>query len=455
MSHRRGNAVVCGASMAGLLAARVLADFYDNVMVVERDVLPESAIQRRGVSQGRHLHALQARGSTALAEMFPGLFDALAADGADVIDGTDSSASLVQVGAHQLCRSGMFADPDALTAHLASRPLLEAHVRRRVRALPNVVFLEGHDVVEPTFGDADRVTGVQVVDRATSQQRFLAADLVADATGRSARTPAVLAAHGFPGPREQKYTVGLNYSSQFFRVPPGALAEKLILTAPTLEKPTGAGLLAYENHTVILTLIGVGGHRLPNELTQMMALAAELLPAPVHAALRAAEPLGEVCSQHYPVSVWRRYDKVRRFPKGFLVIGDAVCSFNPVWGQGMTSAALQAQALRHCLSHGDTDTLSARYFRSAAKRMTPIWQANRVNDFAVTPVDGWRSIAQQLLIWHRDKVMAAASQDLALTEAFLRVIGLIDPASRMLRPSMLMRVIAGNLRPSNARAARP
>lgn len=126
MSRRRESAVVCGASMAGLLAARVLADFYDNVMVVERDVLPQSAIQRRGVSQGRHLHALQARGSTALAEMFPGLFDALAADGADVVDGTDPSVSLVQVGAHQLCRSGMFADPDALSGHLASRPLNSA-----------------------------------------------------------------------------------------------------------------------------------------------------------------------------------------------------------------------------------------------------------------------------------------------------------------------------------------
>jgi 2-polyprenyl-6-methoxyphenol hydroxylase-like FAD-dependent oxidoreductase len=449
MSHR-GNAVVCGASMAGLLAARVLADSYESVTVVERDVLPESAIQRRGVSQGRHLHALQSRGSSVLAELFPGLFDALVADGANVIDGTDTSATLVQVGAHQLCRSGTFADPDALVSHLASRPLLEAHVRQRVRGLPKVVFLEGHDVFEPTFGDADRVTGAQVVDRATSRQRVLAADLVVDATGRSARAPAILATHGFRGPREQKYTVGLSYSSQFFRVPAGALLEKLILTAPTLDQPTGAGLLAYENGTVILTLIGVAGHRLPTELAQVMALAAELLPAPVHAALRAAEPLGEVCAQHFPASVWRRYDKLRRFPEGFLVIGDAVCSLNPVWGQGMTSAALQAQTLRSCLAHGDIERLSARYFRGAAKRIAPIWQANRVNDFAVTPVDGWRSVPQQLLIWHRDKVMAAASKDLALTEAFLRVLGLIDPASRLLRPSMLMRVILGNLRPASA-----
>jgi 2-polyprenyl-6-methoxyphenol hydroxylase-like FAD-dependent oxidoreductase len=445
-SQRRGHAVVCGASMAGLLAAQVLADAYGSVTVVERDVLPEAAAQRRGVSQGRHLHALLRRGSSVLEELLPGLFAELVASGANVIDGTDASVIRAQVGDHLLSRSGMFADPDSLVTQVASRPLLEAHVRRRVRALPNVAFLENHDVVEPVLGHADRVTAARVVDRATSQERSLEADIVVDATGRSARTPAFLEMHGYPGPPEQKYAVGLSYSSQFFRVPDGALVEKMVLTAPTLDRPTGAGLLAYEHGTVILTLIGIAGHRLPTDLPEMMALVAELLPDSITDALHAAEPLGEVTAQHYPTSAWRRYDKLKRFPGGFAVIGDAVCSFNPVYGQGMTSAAIQAKALRDSLI--DADNLSQLYFRHAAKKIAPMWRANRLNDFAVIPVHGWRSIPQRILNWQIDKVMAAASNDLAVTETFLRILGLTAPPTRLLRPAMLSRVIKANLHPA-------
>lgn len=449
MSQRGQSAVVCGASMSGLLAARVLSDFYGSITIVERDVLPEAPIQRRGVSQGRHLHALLTRGSSVLAELFPGLFDELVASGANVIDGTDPSQICIQIGGHQLSRTGKFADPEALVTHLASRPLLEAHVRRRVRAIPNVAFLEHHDVVEPILGHAERVTAARVVDRTSSEERELDADLVVDAAGRSARTPAFLEKHGYEGPPEQKYAVDLNYSSQFFRVPDGLLAEKMVLVGPTIERPTGAGILAYENGTVILTLIGIAGRRLPTDLPAVIAFAADLLPARITAALRAAEPLGDVHARHYPTSLWRRYDKLNRFPKGLVVIGDAVCSFNPVYGQGMTSSALQARALRDCLADAETDDLSQRYFRSAAKKLAPIWQANRLNDFAVSPVHDWRSLPQRLLNWHTDKVMAAAANDMVLTETFIRTLGLIDRPSRLLRPSMLLRVVRGNRRRTN------
>jgi 2-polyprenyl-6-methoxyphenol hydroxylase-like FAD-dependent oxidoreductase len=432
--------------MSGLLAARVLADAYGSVTVVERDALPERVTQRRGVSQGRHLHALHKRGSAVLEELLPGLFDELAAAGANVIDGTDASVIRAQVGDHVLCRSGMFTEPESLVTQVASRPLLEAHVRRRVRAIPNVAFLDNHDVVQPVLGEADRVTAVRIVNRTTNTEQMLAADLVIDATGRAARTPAFLTAHGYPEPPKRKYAVGLTYSSQFFRLPPGALAEKLILTAPTVDRPTGLGLLAYEHGTVILTLIGIAGHQLPKDLPGMMAFAGTLLPNTIFAGLRAAEPLGDPATQHYPASVWRRYDRVKRFPKGLIVIGDAVCSFNPVYGQGMTSSAIQAKALRDCLIDSPDDNIGELFFRRSAKKLVPIWQANRLNDFAVTPIHGWRSIPQRILNWQRDKVMAAAANDIAITETFLRILGLTAPTRRLLRPAMLVRVIKANRR---------
>jgi 2-polyprenyl-6-methoxyphenol hydroxylase-like FAD-dependent oxidoreductase len=127
----------------------------------------------------------------------------------------------------------------------------------------------------------------------------------------------------------------------------------------------------------------------------MMALLAELLPDSITDALHTAEPLGEVTAQRYPTSAWRRYDKLKRFPGGFAVIGDAVCSFNPVYRQGMTSAAIQAKALRDRLIDAAADNLSQLYFRRAADKIAPMWRANRLNDFAVIPVHDWRSIPQR------------------------------------------------------------
>lgn len=207
-------------------------------------------------------------------------------------------------------------------------------------------------------------------------------------------------------------------------------------------------MFAYENNTVILTLIGVAGQKLPSDLPGLLSSAAELLPPRITAALRAAEPLGNVSGQHYPESVWHRYDKLHRFPEGLLVICDAVCSFNPVYGQGMTSAAVQANVLRHCLAETDED-LSQRYFRTVAKKLLPMWQTNRLNDFAVSPADDWRSVPQRLLNWQTDKVMAAAADDIRLTEAFMRILQLLDPPSRLLRPSLLRRVINRNRRLTN------
>jgi len=438
--------------MAGLLAARVLSDFYASVTLVERDVLPEEAIQRRGVSQGQHLHALMTRGSWALSELFPGLSDELLADGADVIDGSDASLVYMCVSDHVLARTGEFVDPKGIAVHSVSRPLLEAHVRRRVLALANVTVLDGHEVIEPTLDSAGDVTGVRVADRDTGTERELNADLVVGATGRSARTPAFLEAHGYDRPAEQRYTVNLNYTSQLFRVPAGLLAEKTVMVAPTLENPTGAGLLAYENGTVICTLIGIGGAKLPTDFAGLMASATAILPAHVTAALRDSQPVGAVSAQNYPVSVWRRYDKLSRFPKGFLVIGDAVCSFNPVYGQGMTSAALQAIALRDCLATGRIDDLSSRYFRATTKKLRPIWQANRFNDFVVLPVAGWRSIPRLFLYWCQDRVMAAAANDIVLTELFVRTIHLVDSPTRLMHPAMLRRIISGQRRRATASA---
>jgi 2-polyprenyl-6-methoxyphenol hydroxylase-like FAD-dependent oxidoreductase len=445
-------AIVCGASMAGLLAARVLSEFYEAVTLVERDQLPDGAEQRRGVPQGRHFHALLSKGSTTLGELFPGLLDELVTAGANVLD-NEPSRMYVRLGRHELDHLGGFADPASLVIYQPSRPFLESHVRRRVRALENVRILEGHDVVEPIAERADRITGARVVNRETGEETMLDAELVVDATGRSARMPAFLDALGYPRPVEQRYPVQLNYASQFLRMPADMVGEKLgFSVGPTADRPVGVVAVAYEHGTWIVTLFGVGGYLLPDDLGGIIECAAQFAPPFLIAALRAAEPLGAVSSQRYPASIWRRYDKMRRFPAGLLVIGDAICSFNPVYMQGMTMAALQAVALRNCLADGAGD-LSRRFFKATAQQIAPVWRGNRLTDFTVSQQGGWRRALRHLMSWPMDKAQAAAANDPVVAETLLRVMHFVDPPARLLRPSFLMRLVVANRRPRMAMRA--
>ncbi|MGH3541777.1 MAG: FAD-dependent oxidoreductase [Mycobacterium sp.] len=445
MSKVGGRAVVLGASMGGLLATRVLADCYSNVTVVERDALPDGAMHRRGVPQSRHVHALLSSGSQILGELFPGLLDELVAAGANVLDGGDPSRVWVRFGGHDLNRSGPVLDPAALTSYLGSRPFLEAHVRSRLRALDNVTIMDSHDVIDLISADPGRIAGARVADHDSGAERVLHADLVVDATGRAARTPAFLEESGYGRPPEERTVAKVAYASQMLRIPPNTLTEKMILVGALPERPTGGALLACENDTWMLTLAGLAGHEPPADPPGRIRFAEQFAPAPMLTAMKAAEPLGEVYHCHFPASKWRRYEKMRRFPAGLLVFGDAICSFNPVYGQGMSVAALQAITLRDCLIWGDGD-LGRRFFRAAAKPIGAVWQMAAGADLALPQVEGRRSVSIRLSNWYADRVLAAAASDPVVTERFVRVMALVDPPARLLTPSLIARVATAGRR---------
>jgi 2-polyprenyl-6-methoxyphenol hydroxylase-like FAD-dependent oxidoreductase len=431
--------------MAGLLAARVLSDFYETVTVVERDPLPDGPFQRKGVPQGRHLHALLSRGSHALDHLFPGLLDEFVEAGAVVLNDGDLSRVYARVGPYVFNRTQKFSDPAAAVVCQASRPFLEFHVRRRVMALRNVRFLDNHDVVEPIAPTRERITGVLVIDHAaddTTGGIALEADLVVDAMGRSARTPAFLEALGYDRPAEQRSTGRATYSSQFVRIADGMIAEKQVIVR---DQSSRGGLAAYEDGTWILTVgrPGIDADP-PTDLAEMIGLAEQFAPPSIVAGLRSAQPLGDVAVHRYNGAVWRRYDKMSRFPMGFLVIGDALCSLNPIHGQGTTMAALEALALQEHLR--DADATPQRFFCAAAKHIGPTWAMNQANDRAPSPVRGGRSLSRRLSTWVMNKAMKAAENDIVLTEAFVRIGNLIDSPTRLQQPSILARVVLGNLR---------
>jgi 2-polyprenyl-6-methoxyphenol hydroxylase-like FAD-dependent oxidoreductase len=451
-----GHAVVLGAGMAGLLAARVLSEFYDSVSVVERDRLPDYPCHRRGIPQGRHVHNFLSRGLQVLGELFPGLLEDLAAAGAVVVDDGDLSNFYVRTGRYEMRHSGKFADPAALAFHMASRPFLEFHLRRRVKALANVTFLDGHDVVEPV-ADADAVTGVRIIRRYNGFLTTLDADLVVDAMGRTARTPAFLESLGFDRPPENRAVARLGYASQQLSIAAGSIAQRLVLFNPGGGKPGGL-LLAGEHDTWMLA-IGqpTDAAEPPTDFEAMLALAEPSLPPAIMEGLRGAYPIGEAVTYRHNAAIWRRYDQLSRFPSGLLVIGDALCSLDPTYGQGMTIAALEALTLRDCLRSGNA-RLPQRFFCATARYIGGTWAANQARSRVTSPTRDRSSMRERMRNWISKAALNAAAHDIVLTERFFRVSNFIDPPSRLRDPALLPRILMGNVRASFAqkrnRAAR-
>jgi 2-polyprenyl-6-methoxyphenol hydroxylase-like FAD-dependent oxidoreductase len=434
----RGRAVVLGGGIAGLVAARVLADGYDEVVVVERDALPAGAEHRRGVAQSRHVHALLAGGQQALEQLFDGLTAELTTLGVPVGDMLDDVH--VHLGGHLLHRGAS----DLLAVHV-SRPALEACLRARVRALPNVTLMDRCDGAGlTTTADATAVTGVRIIRRADgSAEESLAADLVVDATGRHSRIPATLEALGYPRPPVERIGIGVGYATRTYRLGRDALGGDLgILVGATPQHPRGGALATVEGGRCLLTLFGVLGDHPPTDVAGFEGFAATLQCPRVYEAVRDAEPLDDPVAFRHPASVRHRYERLRRFPDGLLVMGDAVCTFNPIYGQGMSVVALQGLALRRHLAEA-TGPRPLEFLREVGRIVDVPWGMAAGGDLSFPGVEGRRTVGMRVLGSYVTRLQAAAAHDAQLGRAFLRVAGLVDPPQTLLRPG----VVAGALRP--------
>jgi flavin-dependent dehydrogenase len=320
-------------------------------------------------------------------------------------------------------------------------------VRARVLALPTVEVVDRCEVVGLVATAAqDRVTGVRILHGGDGAEETLDADLVLDATGRGGRATAWLAAIGYDLPPEERLPVHVKYATRHLRLRPGALpGHKFVAVGAEPDRPTGFVLVAEEQDRWVLTLIGYDGHHPPADPEGFLAFVKTVAPPDVFDAVCDAEPLDDVVTYRFPANLRRRYERLRRFPSGLLVFGDALCSSNPAYALGMSVAALQAVALRDSLARDDGD-LARRFFRAAAKPIDMAWQLTVGSDLALPQVQGPRPLPIRVINAYVNRVLIAAERDRAVAEQFLRVASLQDPATRLFRPSTARRVLLGNLR---------
>jgi 2-polyprenyl-6-methoxyphenol hydroxylase-like FAD-dependent oxidoreductase len=434
------HAVVIGASMAGLLAARALSGAYRRVTIVERDELPAIGENRKAVPQGSHAHVMLASGQRSIEELLPGITDELFAAGARPCKSMREIRFVI--AGHEITREASGAD-----VLLASRPLIEGHVRRRVLAIPNVTVRDRCEAVHLlTSPDNGRVTGVGVRDRTAGAEEPLDASLVAATSGRSARVPALLEALGYPRPKDERLPVDLLYVSRRVRLRRDALDEdKLIAIGARPGLPRGVMLIAQEDHW-ILTASGYGTeHHPPTDEEGYLGFIASVAPPDVLAAIRDSEPLGDLVTHGFAANQRRRYERLKRFPEGLLVVGDAISSFNPLYGQGMSVAALEAIELRRCLERGDR-RLAKRFFRATGEIVSQAWDMAVGGDLALPEVSGDRPLMLRITNAYVERLLTVAENDPVVAAAFGDVGDLLAPPREVMRARILWRVLRGGRR---------
>ncbi|MFB6615993.1 FAD-dependent oxidoreductase [Streptomyces sp. NPDC085524] len=431
------HAVVLGAGIAGLLAARVLADRFARVTLVERDELAEAAPSfRPGLPQSRHVHVLWSRGVRLIEELLPGVTEKLTARGAALLNSPRDFL--------WLSPADWFHQVDGSEILLASRELLDWTLRREVLRHDRIRLRAGSQATGLVGGpDGRSVTGVEFRDGDPLAARF-----VVDATGRTSRAPAWLAALGYPTPETTRYDSHLGYSSRYYEIPPDpARRWRGLYVQGRPDVPRGAVLIPQDGEDRWLaTLIGNGEHAPPTKDEEFLDFARGLRSPVLYDTLREAKPLSPATGFRSTANEWRHYERLDRWPAGFVVLGDAACRFNPVYGHGMTVAALVADALRKeiaPLAPRDVPAAARRIQRRAVAEAGVAWQIATSEDLRYPGTEGPPADrAAKVLQGYMSRVMVGANSDPAIAGRFFGVLSLSAPPTTLLSPATVVRVLS-------------
>ncbi|HEX5568136.1 MAG TPA: FAD-dependent monooxygenase, partial [Streptomyces sp.] len=435
------HAVVLGGGLAGMLAAAALARHLEKVTIIERDSVPDGPEPRRGIPQARHSHLLWSGGARAIEALLPGTTEALLAAGAHR---NGMPSGLVLLTAHGWLRRW----PETQFMITCSRDLLDWTVRRRLLENPRVTLRQGLRAVGVT-GTGERVTGARVRDEKTGETFELAADLVVDASGRASRARQWLVETGLPPVREEVVDSGLAYATRIFRAPSTAGKDFPVITVqadPRDGEPGRGGvLLPIEGDRWLVTISGTRGGEPPTDEERFLDFA-RALRSPILADLvEGAEPLTPVHGSHSTANRRRYFERLRAWPEGFVVVGDAVAALNPVYGQGMSVLAECAVAVDRVLRrHGTRPGAARRIQREIARPVSGAWKTATGQDLQFPDVVGPRpSAVDRLLLGYVNRLVRTSLARPAAAEAFFEAITLSGPMTRLVTPRALLTTLRG------------
>ena len=430
------HAVVVGASMAGLFATRVLADGFERVTVIDRDPLPDEAVSRKGVPQAHHPHALLEAGRATMEDLFPGYGEDLLSAGGLIVDGA-TDVKFYDEG-------DFLADgPQRIPQYVATRPLFEHVARRRLADSDGVHLRSGCQCLEYLVdGDATTVEGVVVRDGDSGREE-IPADLVVDATGRTSRTPTWLEEHGYTSPPVDEVQIDVIYSTIAIQRPAD---ERRAIFAPASHPRTRGGVaLPVEGDRWLVNIHGMHGDHPPADAEGFADFATNLPISDLKQILETNPQVSEEV-KCYPFPSNRRhyYEDLDRFPNGLVVLGDAIASFNPIYGQGMSVAALEALVLHHTFASDGRDDLALRFFERAGEVIDIAWMMAVGADFQFTETTGPKPRGTDLFGRYLSRLTRKAHTNGELRDALYRVIMMEQSPTTLLRP----RIIANVLKPN-------
>lgn len=441
---RWGRAVVVGGGYAGLVTARVLADHFAEVLVLERDpVGPDTGVHPH-VPQGYHAHALLARGGDVLERLFPGLRSELRELGAPVFDYGERISFLLPTGYAPRDRVGV-------PIQTCTRDELERRLRQRVSALARVRLLPGTRCETVTGSGPGRLDRVRHRGPGAEGPTEVTADLVVDASGRSTSVDRWLGDAGLPVSGKAVVKARITYTSASYARPPRDHQDFDIAYQMTFapDVPRGGVVLAVERHRWMSSLFGFEGHVPPADDDGYLDFARSLGNPRLAEQIKNGTREGEIHRYTNPGNEWRLHHKNPRWPERLLAVGDAVCLFNPVYGQGLTVAALEAELLARLLRERragtrDLDGLSRAYQRAAAALIKVPWTLATSSDLMWAP-GGGQPRSARFAHWYNRQVLAVAAHDPDVWARFVRVLNMMAPPSLLLRPSVIAKVARRSL----------
>jgi flavin-dependent dehydrogenase len=449
VSSSKDHAIVVGGGIAGLLVARVLAEHFKRVSLIERDRYPQDPTFRPGVSQGRQLHTVNLRGQHVLEELFPGILTKLVDHGAVVHDCQQDMIMHFPSGwAYRASSSYEY--------YFFSRHLMEWQVRQELRKYACVHVIEKQEVIGLLASDDKQsVTGVSMRARngaapAESALTDLTADLVVDTSGRESRSPQWLEALGYARPEETTVNPFLGVAARVYRpaADPNRDWKAMLIRPEPPEKQRGGMIMPSEGGYWWVSIGGFCKEYPPTDEEGFLEFA-KTLPVPtLYEAIRDAQPASPIYSYRRTENRLRHFEKLQALPDGFVVAGDSFCQVNPIYGQGMALAAMAATTLRQSLAGGDLHGLPSRYYKELAKTVLPSWQATLSNDYRVPGVEGGE-INETTRIMQRyfDDITNLLPNSPSIRLTFLEVTQMLKPTTALLHPSVILQVAedSGNI----------